>query len=260
MLEQQPTSFAKKRQRFDPLNARAANIDSASPVPVARAEHISIESHAEEEIAPNAKRPHRIVRHTYSLKSAIRGCETELKLLDGHFLGVRSVRPDGDIKKYDIDLRFASPKPVRVRHISWTWLVVTAGLILLSCATLVLEVLRFEQPWKQYGFIAACVTLLLSSGTAFLFTRRTTEALEFQSVHGQVTLVNVVGGIGSAKSGKQFFVELIKDINAAKNAKPQARAQFLRDEMREHHRLHALGVLSDDDYEASKARILASHS
>jgi hypothetical protein len=72
--------------------------------------------------------------------------------------------------------------------------------------------------------------------------------------------VSVIGGIGSAKAGKAFFVELIKDINTAKTARPQARAQFLRDEMREHHRLHALGVLPDADYEASKARILASHS
>jgi hypothetical protein len=242
------------------LNARAAHIDSAPLLPVARAEHISIESHSDEEAAPTTKRAHRIVRHTYSLKSAIRGCETELKLLDGHFLGVRSVRPETLTKKYDIDLRFASPKPVRVRHISWTWLVVTIGLIVLACATLVAQVLRFHQPWKEFGFIAACVTLLLSGGTAFLFMRRTTEALEFKSVHGDVTLVSVCGGIGSAKAGKHFFVELIKDINAAKTAKPQARAQFLRDEMREHHRLHALGVLPDEDYEASKTRILASHS
>ena len=242
------------------MNARVANIDSASRPAVARAEHISIEGHTEEELAPTTKRPHRIVRHTYMLKSAIRGCETELKILDGHFLGIRSVRPDTVTKKYDVDLRFANPKPIRVRHISWTWLVVTIGLIALSCATLIVQLMRFHEPWKQFGFIAACVTLLLSGGTAFLFMRRTAESLEFQSVHGQVTLVSVSGGIGSAKTGKHFFVELIKDINAAKNAKPQARAQFLRDEMREHHRLHALGALSDEDYEASKARILASHS
>jgi hypothetical protein len=242
------------------LNARAANIEDPTALNVARAEHISIESGTEEEAPPNAKRQHRIVRHTYTLKSAIRGCETELNLLDGHFLGVRSVRPDEPTKKYDIDLRFANPKPVRVRHISWTWLIVTIGLIVLSCTTLAMQWLRFDQPWKQFGFVAASVILFLSSGTIFLFMRRTAESLEFTSVHGQVTLVSVIGGIGSAKAGKAFFVELIKDINTAKTARPQARAQFLRDEMREHHRLHALGVLPDADYEASKARILASHS
>jgi hypothetical protein len=244
---------------LDQLNARVANIDSTPP-PVARAEHISIESHTDDDVVPATKRPHRIVRHTYTLKSAIRGCETELKILDGHFLGVRSVRPDTVTKKYDVDLRFANPKPVRVRHISWTWLVVTIGLIALSSATLIVQIQRFHEPWKEFGFIAACVTFLLSGGTALLFMRRTAEALEFKSVHGQVTLVSVSGGIGSAKAGKHFFVELMKDINAAKTARPQARAQFLRDEMREHHRLYTLGVLSEEDYEASKGRILASHS
>ena len=64
-------------------------------------------------------------------------------------------------------------------------------------------------------------------------------------MHGDATLVSVTGGIGSARAGKKFFVELIKSINAAKLARPQAKQQLLRDEMREHHRLRELGVLSE---------------
>jgi len=78
-------------------------------------------------------------------------------------------------------------------------------------------------------------------------------------MHGGATLVSVVGGIGSARAGKRFFIDLIKSINAAKAARPQDRPQFLRDEMREHHRLRELGVLTDLQYEQSKARILSSH-
>jgi hypothetical protein len=85
------------------------------------------------------------------------------------------------------------------------------------------------------------------------------ESLEFISVHGGATVLSVVGGIGSARSGKDFFVELIRSINAAKAERRQDRAQFLRDEMREHHRLRELGVISEEQYEQSKARILASH-
>ena len=83
--------------------------------------------------------------------------------------------------------------------------------------------------------------------------------LEFVSAHGGATLVSVVGGIGSARSGKRFFIELIKSINAAKATRRQELPQFLRDEMREHHRLRELGVLTEQQYEQSKARILASH-
>jgi hypothetical protein len=72
--------------------------------------------------------------------------------------------------------------------------------------------------------------------------------------------LSVTGGIGSARDGKRFFVALMKDINTAKAARPQEKPQFLRDEMREHHRLRELGVLSEEEYEQSKARILAEHS
>jgi hypothetical protein len=113
--------------------------------------------------------------------------------------------------------------------------------------------------WSSPIFLAALVMLLASAGATILFLRRTVESLEFVSMHGGATLISAVGGIGSARTGKRFFVELIKNINAAKAARPQERPQLLRDEMREHHRLRELGVLSEQQYEQSKARILASH-
>jgi hypothetical protein len=113
--------------------------------------------------------------------------------------------------------------------------------------------------WSSPIFLAALVMLLASAGATILCLRRTLESLEFVSMHGGATLISAVGGIGSARTGKRFFVELIKSINAAKAARPQERPQLLRDEMREHHRLRELGVLSEQQYEQSKARILASH-
>jgi hypothetical protein len=100
---------------------------------------------------------------------------------------------------------------------------------------------------------------MAAAGATLMFLRRTVESLEFVSMHGGATLVSVMGGIGSARAGKRFFIELIKSINAAKAARPQDRPQFLRDEMREHHRLRELGVISQEQYEQGKARILASH-
>lgn len=53
---------------------------------------------------------------------------------------------------------------------------------------------------------------------------------------------------------------MIKNINAAKLARPQPKPQWFRDEMREHHRLRELKVLSEEAYEMSKRKILAAHS
>lgn len=241
------------------LNARAAETIRANahqPV-IARAEHISIEGDAET-FSSQAKEPHRITRHTYTLASRLRGCVTELSIFDGFYLGVRTARPDSEPRRYQFDLRYADPKPARVRHVSWTWLIVSIGLALMGAGA-VASALPSDSPSTSTGLIGGAIALCVSIGALLLFLRRTTESLEFRSAHGGATLVSVTGGIGSARNGKKFFIELIKSINAAKLARAQPKPQFLRDEMREHHRLRELGVLSEQQYEQSKARILAEH-
>ncbi|MGH8176217.1 MAG: hypothetical protein ACREV5_08160 [Steroidobacter sp.] len=241
------------------MNARAESIPPrVQQVVVARAEHISIEAEPEGYNAP-ARQPHRITRHTYTLASSLRGCVTELAILDGHFLGVHSVRPDSEARRYQFDLRYANPKPVRVRRVSWTWLIVAIGLALMGAGAAASAWRSDAASWLSVGAIGGTVALCTSVLAVLLFLRRTTESLEFRSAHGEVALVSVAGGIGSARGGKKFFVELIKNINAAKLARPQQKQQLLRDEMREHHRLKELGVLTEQQYEESKARILGAH-
>jgi hypothetical protein len=226
-------------------------------VVIARGEHIHIEAEPGSVAAPTAQR-RRKVRSSFALKSRLRGCETEIALLEDHFASVRTVRPDAPVRKYEVDLRFASPKPLRVRSISWFWLTLTVCLALLASGGL-WSTWGDAARWSSPIFLTALLTLLAAGGGAVLCMRRTVESLEFVSAHGGATLVSVTGGIGSARSGKRFFIELIKSINAAKAERPQERPQFLRDEMREHHRLRELGVLTEQQYEQSKARILASH-
>ena len=239
-----------------PARAELAPTDSRAII-IARAEHIHIEAEPGSVAAPT---PHRLrkVRTSYVLKSRLRGCETEVSILEDHFAAVRTVRPDAQERKYEVDLRFANPKPLLVRTISWFWLSLAACMVLLAAGGL-LATWTDAGRWSSPIFLAALVLLLASAGATILFLRRTVESLEFVSMHGGATLISAVGGIGSARTGKRFFVELIKSINAAKAARPQERPQLLRDEMREHHRLRELGVLSEQQYEQSKARILASH-
>lgn len=225
----------------------------------ARAEHISLESSGDESLAAPKQRPRRKVRFRYTLYSRLRGCATELDLLEDHFLSVRAVRPDCEPKKYEFDLRFVNAKPVIVRQIAWFWLTIAISLAALSAGGLWLLWPAAIAGWIAPAPLTAMAALLAAVGAVFMFLRRTTESLEFISVHGEVTLVSVMGAIGSALDGKKFFVELIKSIHAAKAARPQKPPQFLRDEMREHHRLHEVGALTDDQYEACKTRILASH-
>lgn len=224
----------------------------------ARAEHVWIEGQ-DDGLVLAKKRPHRMKRFSYTLASRLRGCVTQLALLEDHFLSVQSTRPDGEPTKYDFDLRFANAKPVIVRHVAWFWLALAGSLAALAAGALWMLWPHTAAGWLNPVPLTAVIALLASAASVLMFLRRTTESLEFTSVHGGVTLVSVTGAIGSAREGKKFFVELIKSINAAKAARPQPPQQFLRDEMREHHRLRELGVLTEAQYETSKSRILASH-
>jgi hypothetical protein len=100
------------------------------------------------------------------------------------------------------------------------------------------------------GLFAGAGATIAAAIASFYFLRHTTESLNFTSVHGGTTLVGILGGIGSAKTGKRFFIEMIKNIDAAKLARPQSKQEWLRE----------LKVLTEDEYVASQARILKAHS
>jgi hypothetical protein len=239
------------------VNAKASTATplGRQPVNPGRAEHISLE--AESAPPTPARSAYRKIRAKYALRSPLRHCVTELALLDDHFLQVHATRPRKAPLKYSVDLRFLNSQPVRIRHIAWLRIAVSAAL---AAVTGVATWTAISQPSLLLPMlIAAGIGLLSMAAAIFFAVRDTHETLSFTTVHGAARAVDVLGGLGSTKHGKPFFVAMIKEIAAAKQARPQPKQQWLRDEMREHHRLRELGVLSETEYEASKARILQAH-
>jgi hypothetical protein len=246
------------RLRASQLKARAAVIQHEEFQPAdGRVEHITIDGEPEIDATPTEE-PHRTTLQSHTLASPRHGCITELSILDGHYLGVRRLRPDSGLCKYQFDLRFANPTPIRVRRIPWVWLVLAIGLAAHGGGTL-------ASAWPA-GFLllgpgvtGGVLTTTISIFALFVSFRRTTELLQIRSAHGDAVLVSVTGGIGSIRRYKKIFGELTRHIEAARLARPQEKQRYLCDEMREHYRLHGLGALSDKEYEASKKRILAAH-
>lgn len=224
----------------------------------ARAEHISLEADVDVS-APPLRPPHRKVLSKYVLASGLRRCSTELALLDDHYLQVNS-RSRKEHKKYSFDLRYLNSQPVRVRSIAWTWFGLSIAALAIGAVGIWFAATHGAAMFSSTPFFGACIAFIATIASAIEGVRCTTESLNFTSVHGGAPFVSVVGGLGSTKNGKSFFVSMIKEISAAKAARPQGKQQWLRDEMREHHRLRELGALSELDYEASKARILKAHS
>lgn len=238
------------------MNARAQNYEPAPQPMRARAEHISIE--AAPDVAAPVRHPHRRTLSKFTLASKLRATSTELSILQDHYLSVRQVRGKEEPRKYVLDLRFVNARPVRVRNVAWVSLGAAVATTLAAIGAL-LWAQSATTLWTHPGFFGAIAGLVIASVLSFLFLRRTTESLQFKSVHGDATLISITGGIGAAKAGKHFVVDLIKNVNAAKQLRQQAQTEFLRDEMREHHRLRELHVLTQEEYEAAKTRILAQH-
>ena len=89
---------------------------------------------------------------------------------------------------------------------------------------------------------------------------RTTKTLVLFSVSGRARLLEVTGGVGSFRAMRSFSRTLAAHVRIASARRRRSRAEHLRDEMREHLRLKEAQVLSEKEYELSKARILAKHA
>lgn len=220
-------------------------------------EHITLDGEADTGTA--ARQPaHRATLRRYVIPGDAEGAGTVLSLQEGHFLEVRAVRTRGDSRSYQFDLRFADPHPVRVRRVPWTWVAIATGLAAAGLGAL-------ASTWTALaatlgiGLTAGLIAVVLGGIGIFVCLRWTTESLQLRSVHGRAVLASVTAPLGGTRQHEAAFAELSRDVAAANLARPQQKKQFLRDEMREHHRLRTLGVLGEREYEAAKTAILAAH-
>jgi len=110
-------------------------------------------------------------------------------------------------------------------------------------------------------WLAACGIISgMAVAAALICIYRTTETISMYSAHGRAKLFEFTSGLGAKRTFKPFASKLAAHVKLAVAARRPMRAEHLRDEMREHFRLREHGVLSVEEYEASKARILAEHS
>jgi hypothetical protein len=100
----------------------------------------------------------------------------------------------------------------------------------------------------------------LALGSALVALYRTTETLTVLSSHGRAKVLEFVSHLGALRAVGPFMIKLGAHVRLAAAARRPSRAEHLRDEMREHFRLREAGVLSAEEYENGKGRILAEHS
>jgi len=223
-------------------------------------EHICLES--EERSVEARPRVNTTIRvgPTFKFVSRLRGCETALAFSTDDCLAVRLGRPGKVIRKYLVDLRFIDTAATAKFRIAWRSWLVTASLAGLGALSYWLSSQFIEPGWRQIGLQASFIAAMASMCIGFLSLYQSCVVIDLRSTHGDAHLVKVMAGLSNIRAARSFVTELSRRVEAARGRSAQSRQHFLRDEMREHHRLWTEGVLSPAAYEASKRRILASHA
>ena len=183
-----------------------------------------------------------------------------LQIIDYFYLAVRVQRAQSTrsvIAEYVLDLRFVDPSVRMSRHIASRWLVATLVLAALALAI----GLRVQGSAAPGNWLVGClIASTLAVGAGFVCAYRTTETLAVFSIHGRARLLEYTGTRGLGRTLRPFLVKLSAHVRIAIAARRRSKALHLRDEMREHARLHDTGVLSKPEYDAAKVRVLAAHA
>jgi hypothetical protein len=219
-------------------------------------EHILLES--DDRAIPgrhSARRTHAHLR----FYSTLRRCTVELDIIDYYYLSVRIGRGRAPLVEYVLDLRFAAPSVLRYRHLPWKWMTAALAFGALSAAGLWWSSVS-EPGWRRELLAVVAALVVPTAGATLVSAYRMTETLCLLSVHGRANLLKLTGGLGTFRSVRAFTRRLEAHIDIAGAARRSSRGQHLRDEMREHFRLHQAGVLSNQAYDESKKRILAAHT
>jgi len=219
-------------------------------------EHIVLES--DERNVP-ALRTARKVHSRLRVQSSVRRRASELALIDYCYLSVRTWRSRSPDAQYVLDLRFVDPALRLSRHVAWRFLAASAVLAVLAVA-LAWRISASSTPWRHEWLLPLGGLFGLAVCAALVGLYRTTKTLVLFSVSGRARLLELTGGVGSFRAMRSFSRTLAAHVRIASARRRRSRAEHLRDEMREHLRLKEAGVLSEKEYEMSKARILAKHA
>ena len=218
-------------------------------------EHILLESEQEHTV-PDPRGPRRRNARV-EVPDRIRRRVLRLEIIDYFYLSVRVQRSQSVMAEYVLDLRFVDPSVRMSRHIATRWLVATLVLAALAVAL----GLRVQGSAAPGNWLVAClIASALTIGAGFVCAYRTTETLAVFSIHGRARLLEYTGTLGLGRTLRPFLVKLSAHVRIAIAARRRSKALHLRDEMREHARLHETGVLSKPEYDAAKVRVLAAHA
>ena len=216
------------------------------------AEHIVMGGDEEEE-TPIQAQP-RVVNKQVTLNNRIRGLRTELTFYEEGFLKIREARGKNDSKSHLLNLQFLGLMPRLTRRVAMRTLYTALGLS--GVAGLAWLIAEFTSLARFFGPIA--VVFGAGALLAFLlFVYRTRDRTKFFTAHGEVEVVTLLATLGCYRRCRAVVPEIRRAIEAARANNNPNKAEYLREEMRDHYRLRESGVISPEACAEGTRRILS---
>lgn len=223
-----------------------------APAPaLAASEHIFIGS---DDLNPDPRKAGQTVRDHVELRNPLRRASTKVIVFEEGVAQVVERRNGGAGKPFRLDLHYLDPIPSISRVIAKRALLAALGCSLATVVALLLA------KWPVLRVIAVPAALLCASGAliaAAITLYRSHERTDFHTIHGRACVLSFVANFGSIKRYRAFVPVLSRAIEESAEKITSDTSAYLRAEMREHYRLRADGILSNDLCAESTGRILA---
>lgn len=216
-------------------------------------EHILLATDEEAEARP------RKTDYKFRQSSRAKGYRATYEIFNDHYLEVRVRRVHAKPRRYSVDLAFLATEPVR--RITIDWPALTAAFAATVATVLLMTHLHYTGPppvlipWLPVAIVTGTAAAVV--GLFGLY--RSSDRLVFHSQHGGAPLLVLI----NRGRGNNEFQSFLQDITERTR---RARAQsygnerdLLAAELREHRRLKDEAVISEEQYEAARSRILHCH-
>jgi hypothetical protein len=178
---------------------------------------------------------------------------THFAIHGGHFISIHTKRLFKKPLNYCVDLRCVEPMPMRVFEIDRPALWVSVALAVLSAILFLFAWLSDNHLfWLTVAVPLVCIALI----SALITIQRSKRRIAFYSRYGRIPWFEILADKPRRRTVDAYIDTLTSTIHKATNSKGGVQGGKLAAELREHRRLMEGGILSENVYNAVKARLL----
>ncbi|WP_455209698.1 hypothetical protein [Kaarinaea lacus] len=180
------------------------------------------------------------------------------QILDNKFLFVKKFQR-GRSTSYWVNLLFANPVPQRIKRLDWRWglasLILTANCAGLIAAEHYLHVSTKFIYFNSITIITA--TLALMSLLTMIYKSK--NVLVFKTLNGDMPILSLAMNNPSKEAFQTYARTLRRCIEQIQQQNAHRMTNQLANELAEHRRLKDNNIISQQEYEQAKNRILSQH-